>query len=350
MPPARTRSSTSCASAHSPATATSGIAASRRTSRLRAIASSSATSTRSGSTASPRHVGDPRRVRRHRQRHLRPCGVAHRGDRQHRLTIIGERQPALDDFDAAAARPPAAIRARIFDRDDQPFVGGASARSSTISPAWPAAGPCLTAFSASGSSNIGGMRDVGQRLGQPARDAHAVGIAQPVQLEQRVEQRQLVRERPGRGAHARQHGAQHRRQPHDRALGGLAVLAAPLGDRVQRVEQEVRIEVRAQREQLRAFGLAREQGRPRLGARQPVLQPHVAPQAEAADEEQRQADDDAGRRRQQRAAHPEDARAPRCRATRPRRPRSWRTGSAGCRRGGSRRGRGTAPATTPARR
>jgi hypothetical protein len=28
-------------------------------------------------------------------------------------------------------------------------------------------------------------------------------------------------------AHAGEHGAQHRRQTHDRALGGLAVLAAP---------------------------------------------------------------------------------------------------------------------------
>ena len=83
-------------------------------------------------------------------------GVARRGDRQHRLAIIGERQPALDDVDAAAARAAAPVRARVAAIDTTSWWSASVRTSRTMSPPWPAAGPCLTAFSASGSSNIGG--------------------------------------------------------------------------------------------------------------------------------------------------------------------------------------------------
>ena len=170
MPPARTRSSTSCASAHSPATATSGIAASRRTRRLRAIASSSATRTRSGSPRVAAHVVRPRRVRRQRQRHLghawcRPPRRSSASPGHHRRAPAGARRSRCPLPPGA----PAAVRARVGDRHDQP-VRRRRARAVEHDRAGVAGrGPCLTAFSASGSSNIGGTCDVGQRLGQPPR-------------------------------------------------------------------------------------------------------------------------------------------------------------------------------------
>ena len=114
-------------------------------------------------------------------------------------------------------------------------------------------------------------------------------IAHAVELEERVDELELALERPPLGAHAREHRAQHLGEAEDGLLGDDAVDAAPLGDRVERVEEEMRIEVGAEREELRVLGLARE----RLGARalrgELGLEIDVAPEAEAADEVERRA-------------------------------------------------------------
>ena len=87
-----------------PRPSTSGIAASRRSSRLRAIASSSATSTRNGSAASSLTCATPAAARDAGSVSLGDGVVARGRDRQHRLAIIGQRQPALDGLEAGAAR------------------------------------------------------------------------------------------------------------------------------------------------------------------------------------------------------------------------------------------------------
>ena len=162
-----------------------------------------------------------------------------------------------------------AVGARVLERDTtQPLVGGRRAPRARSAPPWPAAGPCLTAFSASGSSSIGGTATSGSGSGSRRVTLERSGSRRRCSSNNVSTSSSSSAQRPGRGAHARQHGAQHRRQPQHRALGDLAVLAAPLRDRVERVEEEVRIQVGAQRQQLRALRLAGQQVVARLRARE----------------------------------------------------------------------------------
>ena len=133
-------------------------------------------------------------------------------------------------------------------------------------------------------------------------------VADAVQREQRVEQAELALERPRRRAHPLEHLAEHRREGEDGLLRGLAVLAAPLGDRVQRVEEEVRVEVGPEREELRRLGLLGE----RRGARplrgQARLEADVAAEPPPADDEERERDRDADLVAQEGPADPQRAR------------------------------------------
>ncbi len=72
----------------------------------------------------------------------------------------------------------------------------------------------------------------------------------------------------------------------DRALGDGTVGTTPLGDRVQRVEEEVRIEMALEREQLRVIGLARQRLGSRACATQVGFEIDVAREPPAADPEQ----------------------------------------------------------------
>src|SRR5208283_4016932 len=93
---------------------------------------------------------------------------------------------------------------------------------------------------------------------------------------ERSNQIQLLVERPMGSLNARKNLTEHRRQAKDCALRRLAILAAPFGDGVESVEQEMRIEVGAKSEELRLLGLARE----RFGAR--TLMPQLCLQLDIA--------------------------------------------------------------------
>ena len=118
-------------------------------------------------------------------------------------------------------------------------------------------------------------------------------VAEEVELEEVAHQPELGGERPGRRLHPGEDRAQHRRELEDRALGHLAVLAAPLGDGAEGVEEEVRIEMRAERQQLGVLRLARELLGALLLPSQARFQADVAAEPPAADEEQSHAHDEA---------------------------------------------------------
>ena len=118
--------------------------------------------------------------------------------------------------------------------------------------------------------------------------------------EQRVRELELLGQRPRLAGDPGHHRPQHRGELHDGLLRDDAVLAAPLGDGVEGVEEEVRIEVAAQRDQLRVLGLALQ--RLAAGALLPqvLLEVDVAREPPAADPEQRDADREARLRGQER--------------------------------------------------
>ena len=105
-----------------------------------------------------------RRCARHRQASPRPACVSPTAAIvKHRLTIIGERQPALDDFDAAAARRAGPRYAPGFSIDTTSRSSAVARAVSTISPAWPAAGPVLDGVLGQRQQQHRRDGDVGQR-------------------------------------------------------------------------------------------------------------------------------------------------------------------------------------------
>ena len=165
---------------------------------------------------------------------------------------------------AAPGRSPARPRRRgcAADRDrrDSPPRCAARRRCArprrgSTPPSRTCAIPCVTAFSTSGCSSSGGTR---HDRGIARRDvgAQALAEADPLDRQEPLDQRQLARERdplltPPSARLSRRKSASSRHIR--RAAGGSAVVKR--ADRVQAVEQEVRIDLRAQRPQL---GLARE--------------------------------------------------------------------------------------------
>ena len=114
--------------------------------------------------------------------------------------------------------------------------------------------PCLTAFSTIGCSSSGGTPDVPQRLRHVDPDAQALLEARVLDVEVRLDQLELASER-GELAFRAQHAAQQRRQAHQRLERAGRRRLNQIADRRQRVEEEVRVDLRAQRPQL---GLGRE--------------------------------------------------------------------------------------------
>ncbi len=129
-----------------------------------------------------------------------------------------------------------------------------------------------------------------------------------MEREQVANEPELGRERPRGRADAGEDGAEDLGELEHCALGDLTVLPTPLGDRIQRVEEEVRIEVRPDREELGVLGFLREEIAPPSLAEEARLEPDVAPEAPPAREEEGAADEDARARGQEAPSHVELAR------------------------------------------
>ncbi len=92
-----------------------------------------------------------------------------------------------------------------------------------------------------------------ERVGvEPLDDAQTVAEAQLLEREIVADESHLVGQRHvlARRAFDVEHVAQHVAEPLERVLGGLRIATNERGERVQRVEQKVRIELAAQRREL----------------------------------------------------------------------------------------------------
>ena len=148
-------------------------------------------------------------------------------------------------------------------------------------------------------------RHGGDRLGDVPRQREERGIAEEVQREEIAHEPELRGERPRRGLHSGEHRAEDRGELEHGALGHLAVFAAPLRDGVQRVEEEMRIEVGSYRQELRVLGLARQPVGPLPLAQEARFHPDVATEPPPAHEEQGRAHREARARGEEGRTHVE---------------------------------------------
>ena len=112
--------------------------------------------------------------------------------------------------------------------------------------------PCLTAFSTNGWSRSGGSADVPQPRRDVDGDAQPMLEARALDIEVRLDDVQLAAER-GEFAFGSEDAAQQRRQPQQRLQRARRRRLDQVADRRQRIEQEVRIDLGAERAQL-GFG------------------------------------------------------------------------------------------------
>ena len=149
----------------------------------------------------------------------------------------------------------------------------ARARMRTSPPSGSGVSPCRIAFSTSVTSIIGGNGSALQRSGTSVRMRQARAHADLLHRQVREGERQLVAERRVGCAHARQHRAEVARQVLEhRVRGGRIGLEQPphVGERV---EQEVRLDLRLHHEQPRLGQLARRAARgacPRRAGARPL--------------------------------------------------------------------------------
>ena len=115
--------------------------------------------------------------------------------------------------------------------------------------------PCVTAFSTSGCSSSGGSSPASASGADGDLDVEPVAEADPLDRQEPLDQRQLARDGDARLAPERERLAQEvgEQQAHPPRRGRID--RRQRADRVQAVEQEVRVDLRAQRAQL---GFARE--------------------------------------------------------------------------------------------
>ena len=114
--------------------------------------------------------------------------------------------------------------------------------------------PCLTAFSTNGWRRSGGSRDIAQPRRDVDGDAQPMLKARLLDIEVRLDDVQFASERR-EFAFGSEHAPQQGRQTHQRLQRARRRRLDQVSDRRERIEQEMRIELRAERAQL---GLRRQ--------------------------------------------------------------------------------------------
>ena len=109
--------------------------------------------------------------------------------------------------------------------------------------------PCLTAFSTNGWSSSGGSRIFRSARRDVDGDAQAMLEARLLDIQVRLDDVQLASERR-EFAFGSEHAAQQGRQPHQRLQRARRRRLDQIANRRQRIEQKVRIDLRAERAQL----------------------------------------------------------------------------------------------------
>jgi hypothetical protein len=205
--------------------------------------------------------------------------------------VVGEGEAAVDHAEAFAAEAGAEVGAGVSQGDlDVGFVGADVEAGEAV-----VAGGDAVLDRVLGEREEDHRRDEGGGGGGIAGElvAEAAGVADAVELEEVAAEIELAGERPGGLVHAGEDGAQHGGEAEHGGLGDGAVLAAPLGDRVEGVEEEVRVEVGAHGEELGALGFTREGVGAGALAREALLKVDVAAEAPAADPKEGEGDDEA---------------------------------------------------------
>ena len=191
------------------------------------------------------------------------AGAGRALDRQRRRGAVLAFEPPFDVAQADAARapaiaaPPRRRRRRCRERRGRARAAwpADSRRAVTVTspPRRSGAIPCLTAFSTSGCSTSGGTRRAAER-GRHV-DPHPQAIFEPgvLDIQVRLDQLQLAAERREL-AFRSQHAAQERGQPHQRRERARRRGLDQVADGGERVEQEVRVDLGAQRPQLGLAG------------------------------------------------------------------------------------------------
>ena len=128
---------------------------------------------------------------------------------------------------------------------------------------WPPAAsgsrPCVTAFSTTEISSTGGNGCVRSASGTSMREIEPRPHPHPQDVEVRLGELDLLPERRARAAHLRQRGAQVREQMSQQARGLRRIRLGEVLDRRQRVEQEMRLDLRLHQLEFRLHRVLRQQ-------------------------------------------------------------------------------------------